>query len=159
MGIDIPKDLYVIGSCNTMISKLSKPPISTVSINLFSIGYHTVSAIQMITRNSESKIELNIKNQASYYPRESTENKPFSDENMHLEVFPYESVGTNSEKSSVTSFLDSSFMEVVKFEMLFKNIDSVDYKILSCIIENDCKKRSIIAERCFLSKTAMDYRF
>lgn len=156
-GLRIPEDLYVIGSGNTMISKLAKPPITSSTINLYSVGYHTISAIQIIANNA-SMIELNIKNEVQYFARESTACRPFSEKYKHHANMPTNIRSGDSKESAITSFDDELFMNIVNFELLFSQIDSVDYEIIKCIVENDYKKRSHIADDCFLSDTALDYR-
>lgn len=156
-GVRIPEDLYVIGSGNTMISKLAKPPITSSTINLYSVGYHTISAIQIIANNA-SMIELNIKNEVRYFARESTACRPFSEEYKHHANIPTAIRSSDSKESAITSFNDELFMNVVNFELLFSDIDSVDYEIIKCIVENDYKTRSRIADDCYLSDTALDYR-
>ena len=118
-GLSVPRDIYVMGAGNTMLSKLANPPITSASIDLFSVGYHTVGAIQMVTSNNNSMIELNIKNQVSYFARESTEGKPFLEQYRHHKNIPAEFSGRRTMGEAITSFTDESFMKLVNFELLF----------------------------------------
>ena len=102
-------------------------------------------------------IELNIKNEIVYYPRESTEAKPFSKKYKRYENISSAYPSDDFKKNTVTSFNNDTFMNVVNYELLFNNIDSVEYKILKCIVEGDYQKRTNLAEDCFLSTTALDY--
>ena len=49
-------------------------------------------------------------------------------------------------------------MDVVCYDSLLRDIDTVDYSIISCIIEKQYSKRNMITGDCFLSDTALEYR-
>lgn len=158
IGVRIPEDLYVMGSGNTALSKLSYPPLSSATIDLYNIGYLTINAIQLLTNMDNGLIELNLKNKVEYFIRESTDCKPFSNKYKHHSNISSEADTKPHSKKGITSFDDSDFMELVNLEILLKNIDDVDYRILQSVISEDCEKRAHLADLCYLSDTALDYR-
>lgn len=156
-GIRVPEDLYIAGFGNTRISAISKPPITSATVNLYNIGYQTISAIQMMSNNN-SLIQLDIKSDDVYYARQSTENRPFSEKYKHRPNQPTVIHSLLPDNQPVTSFDDEAFMDVVCYESLLRDIDTVDYSIISCIIEKQYSKRNMITGDCFLSDTALEYR-
>lgn len=157
-GMRIPEDIYVMGSGNTLLSSLSNPPLSSATIDLSKVGYLTIGAINLLTNSDNGLIELNLKNKVEFFIRESTECKPFSNKYKHHANLSSSSSRFSSAKKGITSFEDSTFMELVNCEIFLKDIDKTDFEILMSIITNDCKKRNQLAELCFLSDTALDYR-
>lgn len=156
VGLCVPEDLYIAGFGNTMISAISKPPITTATVNLYNIGYQVVAVIQMLS-NNDSLIQLDIKSDDVYFARESTESRPFSEKYRHR---PNQPTVPNHlcENGPVTSFNDENFMDVVCYESLFRYIDETDYSIITSIIEKQYSKRSMITGDCFLSDTSLEYR-
>ena len=126
-------------------------------MNLYNIGYQTISAIQMMSNNN-SLIQLDIKSDDVYYARQSTENRPFSEKYKHRPNQPTVVHSLLPDNQPVTSFDDEAFMDVVCYESLLRDIDTVDYSIISCIIEKQYSKRNMITGDCFLSDTALEYR-
>jgi DNA-binding LacI/PurR family transcriptional regulator len=56
MGIHIPEDLSIISFNNVLLAELSKPPLTSVDINIFDLGYEaTKNLIQMIENPKEPK--------------------------------------------------------------------------------------------------------
>ena len=49
-------------------------------------------------------------------------------------------------------------MDVVCYEALLKQIDQTDCLIICSIVEKQLNRKSLVAEACFLSDTALDYR-
>jgi len=156
-GMRIPEDMYVAGFGNTMIAEVSKPPITSATINMYNIGYQAINAIHLLTSN-DNLIELSIKNNVTYYARESTECRPFSDKYKHHSNAQSQLSSMFATGKAITSYDDDQLMNVINYEMLLSHIDQVDYSIIRCIIEKNYSKRSKITGDCFLSDTALDYR-
>ena len=156
-GFRIPEDLFIAGFGNTMISSISKPTITTATVNLYNIGYQTIAAIQLMNNNN-SLIQLDIKSDDVYLARESTANIPFSEKYRHHSNVPTSIHQLDGSKNPVTSFNDNTFMDVVCYEALLKQIDQTDCLIICSIVEKQLNRKSLVAEACFLSDTALDYR-
>ncbi len=61
MGIQIPEDLSIISFNNVLLAELSKPPLTSVDINIFDLGYEaTKNLIQMIENPKEPKKRIII---------------------------------------------------------------------------------------------------
>lgn len=156
-GLRVPEDLFVAGFGNTMISVVSKPPITTATINMYNIGYQAINAIHLLTTNNNI-IELSIKNNVTYYARESTECRPFSEKYTHHSNAQSQLSFLFATGKTITSYDDEKILNVINYEMLLGHIDQVDYSIISTIVEKKLSKRSMLTGDCFLSETALDYR-
>lgn len=156
-GIRIPEELYIAGFGNTMISRVAKPPITSATINMYDIGYQAISAIHLLTTN-DNLLELSIKNNDTYFARESTECRPFSNKYKRHSNTQSHLSSMFATGKTISSFEDEKFMNVINYEILLRDIDQVDYSIIRCIIEKNYSKRSRLSEDCFLSDTALDYR-
>lgn len=54
MGIRVPEDISVVSFNNVLLSEMSKPPLTSVDINIFDLGYQaSKSLIQKIENKSE----------------------------------------------------------------------------------------------------------
>ena len=154
-GLQVPSDLFIAGFGNTTLSAVSKPPITSATINLFNIGYQAISAISLM-HNNNSLIQLIIKSDDVYYARESTACIPFSSKYRYHPNMP--TASWENENRQISSFADPVFMDVVNYEEFLSKIDQVDYLIVKCIVDKRLSKRSQIGDACFLSETALDYR-
>ncbi|WP_071392961.1 LacI family DNA-binding transcriptional regulator [Bacillus tuaregi] len=54
MGLRVPDDMSIVSFNNLLFSELSQPPLTTVDIKIFDLGYHAAkSLIEMITHPDE----------------------------------------------------------------------------------------------------------
>ncbi len=136
-GLNVPEDLFVAGFGNTTLSFISKPTITTASINLYDIGYLAIQGINIFNRN-KSIIELDLKSEDIYYARESTAEIRFSDTYKHISNPSFTLDEELNIHELVTSFNDTEFMTIVNYEKLFRNIDQIDYSIIKTMTEMKC---------------------
>ncbi|RFU69318.1 LacI family DNA-binding transcriptional regulator [Bacillus sp. V59.32b] len=57
MNISIPEDISVISFNNTMLSDLSRPPLTTVDINIFDLGYYATKSLIQKIENPEEPVK------------------------------------------------------------------------------------------------------
>ena len=126
-------------------------------MNLYNISYQTITAIQIIDGNN-SLIQLDIKSDDVYFSRRSTENRSLPEMYKYR---PNRSAAANSllpDNQAISTLNDEGFMDIMCYESLLGSINTVDHSIISCIVEKQYTKRSMITGDCFLFDTALEYR-
>lgn len=53
MGLRVPDDISIVGFNNLLLSEISQPPLTTVNINIFDLGYHAAKNLIEIINNPD----------------------------------------------------------------------------------------------------------
>lgn len=144
-GINIPRDIFVIGFGNLTISADLNPSVTTVECNYFQLGKHAVKLHQFLQRNTDiSGASVTVDGQI--IPRQSTAAKK---------------VGTYQQKSDRKSVeplydLDPDSMMILQAEELLRMWDDIDRSILQGLLAD--KTIAAIADGLFISVSTVKYR-
>lgn len=149
-GISIPDDLMVTGFGNTLLGQYTDPPLTSVSLNLSSVGTQVLTLHHLLSQNSDLQAcTQTLKSDIIF--RQSTK-KMMSDTPLseHHAVFADE---------FFTDFVPADKQDLNKLyalENAIGKIDEMDSKIIHGLLEGI--SYHALAEQLFLSDTALHYR-
>ena len=146
-NIEVPRDMYLASFGNTLLSRLSKPSITSATLNHTELGRQAVfTSLYMYGNPHISNMTITI--DGDFCPRQSTESIPFSISGQQGYSLP--------ECSNVSSYSDTNLSVIVKLEMFLSNEDPNNIAIVKWLLSD--KPLPGLAEYLFLSPSAVDYR-
>ncbi len=149
-GVSIPEDLMVTGFGNTLIGQYTNPPLTTVSLNLSSVGAQVLTLHHILSQNPALqactevlKTEIILRDSTSQIPKNDAPacNPIVLSENAFSEFNPAD---------------ESNLEDLYVLENSIGNMDEINYKIVRGIL--DGFSYQALAEKLFLSDTAFKYR-
>lgn len=149
-NISIPNDLMVTGFGNTSLGQYTNPPLTTVSLNLSSVGKQVLTLHRILSQNLDLQAcTETLKSDIIF--RGSTK-KAASD------ATPLENpiLLTNEFFSDFNPADEQHFRKLYALESTIEKIDNTDYKIIKGLL--DGISYQALAEKLFLSDTAFKYR-
>lgn len=148
-GISIPKDLYVTGTGDLMVSKYCRPSVTTIAMDFHTVGTETFTLWNVLRKNSTADKPLYLKASApgTLIIRGSTGHIPLSvDKRSDLSV----------EFQEDSFYDDPTIQNMVRFENCLLQRDAVDLQIIRGILAG--LSYEAISESCFLSVSTVRYR-
>jgi len=147
-GIRIPQDVFLCGFGCTVLSRLTRPTLTSVNVNLYTIGYQAATCMDILVQDSNiSTLTLSI--QPEYQLGESTNYLPFPDFAVSGPI--------NRESQTVYSGADECIHRISMLEACLAAADATDRQIINQLISNRLTK-SETAERLFISEGTLNYR-
>lgn len=147
-GIDIPEDVFLASFGNTSLSGISKPTLSSMSVNLYQVGQMAVNAYTTWIKNpSVSKYVYLL--ESTFYSRETTANLPMR--HGHRKYYSLEEASRD-----ITSYSDDSLLKLVRLENFISKADATDLAIIQALLQGS--SIDALAETLYLSDSALDYR-
>lgn len=147
--VRIPEDLMVTGFGNTLLGQYTNPPLTTVSLNLSSVGGQVLTLHRMLSQNPDLqtctetlKSEIIFRGSTKKAPDTAPLNNPIL---LSDEFFPEFNPADEQHLKSLYAL-----------ENTIGNIDEIDYKIIHGLLEGFSYQA--LAEKLFLSDTAFKYR-
>lgn len=149
-GIKIPDDLMVTGFGNTLLGQYTNPPITTVSLNLSSVGKQVLTLHRILSQNEDLQACTETL-KSDIILRGSTKKAvsgltPLDTSNMYSDEF-------------ISDFNPADKQHLNKLyalENTISKLDEIDDKLLHGLL-NDVPYHKL-AEQLFLSDTAFKYR-
>lgn len=146
----IPKDLMVTGFGNTLLGQYTNPPLTTVSLNLSSVGRQVLTLHRMLSQDLDLqactetlKSEIIFRGSTKKAPSDTTRiNNPIL---LSDDFFP-----------EFNPADEHHLKKLYALENTIGNIDETDYKIIHGLLEGFSYQT--LAEKLFLSDTAFKYR-
>ncbi len=149
-GISIPDDLMVTGFGNTLLGQYTTPPLTTVSLNLSSVGRQIVTLHRLLSQNSDIH-SCSESMKANIILRGTTKN---FEENR---ISSTQAAITPNEFFTEFSPADGPYLKrLYALENTIGKLDETDYKLIRGILKNI--PYQALAEELFLSDTAFKYR-
>lgn len=149
-GLSIPEDLMVTGFGNTLLGQYTNPPLTTVSLNLSSVGAQVLTLHRLLAQNPDLQAcTETLKSDIIF--RGSTKN-PLS------AMTPLDSpvLFTDDFFSDFIPADKQHLNQLYALENTIGKMDETDYKIVHGLI--DGVSYQALAEKLFLSDTAFKYR-
>jgi len=146
-NISVPKEVYLASFGNTMLSRISKPSITSATLNHTELGRQAILlSLYMCSNPHISNMTVTI--DGSFYSRQSTDEIPFSASSKPF----HSALACNN----ITSYNDPHLSQIVKLEMFLAEGDKLNLSIMKWLISD----RSLpeLADHLFLSRSAIDYR-
>ncbi|MBQ8804760.1 MAG: substrate-binding domain-containing protein [Tyzzerella sp.] len=149
-GISIPEDLMVTGFGNTLLGQYTNPPLTTVSLNLSSVGTQVLPLHRLLSQNPDLQAcTETLKSDIIF--RESTK----------------KTASNTTLLDSPALFADDFFSDFIPADKQHLNqlyalentigkMDETDYKMIHGLLEGT--SYHALAENLFLSDTAFKYR-
>ncbi|MEE0946060.1 MAG: substrate-binding domain-containing protein [Acutalibacteraceae bacterium] len=144
-GVNVPKDIYVTSFGDSMLSQISFPSLTTVSVDHNRLGKETLHAYSYLYRRNE-EIRTSIYVTPKLNIRQSTESRAF-DNTKEINTFT---------AISDPMYCDKVAQKLLKLEKLLNSCDDTDIKILKMIIKGNTYQK--IAEELFMSEKTVLYR-
>ena len=146
-GFSVPSDLYLAAFGNTLLSSISKPSITTTTINMFDIGREAIYySLHMLKTPPITRFTVFL--EGKIYPRQSTENKTFKKQ-------PELGCLTKPNYVNISSYTDSSLLTIVKLEMTLIENNNIDLSIIKGLSMNQPLPEML--EALFVSESTLDY--
>lgn len=146
-GIRIPEDMMVTGFGNTKISQFTEPTLTTVALNLTSIGEQVIAMYRLLSKNPDLlSCTFMLKSEIIF--RKSTRKE-------HIDL-TNQPVLTRDNFSALEPTFEKHLKSIYALEQTLAAIDSVDTKIIRGIL--DGLSYNALSEKLFLSDTAFKYR-
>ncbi|UII56965.1 LacI family DNA-binding transcriptional regulator [Cytobacillus spongiae] len=60
LGIQVPEDISVVGFNNVLLAEMSRPPLTSVDINIFDLGYHATKTLIQLVENPNEPVKRMI---------------------------------------------------------------------------------------------------
>lgn len=147
-GIRIPEDIFLASFGNTLLSRISKPTLSSMSVNLYQVGQMAVNAYIAWTKNPNVSKYVYLL-ESTFYSRETTGNLVM----VHRQRKHYSMQG---EASDISSYSDDSLLKLVRLENFLSKADATDLSIISALLQGSAI--DALPEKLFISDSALDYR-
>ena len=149
-GVSIPEDLMVTGFGNTLLGQYTNPPLTTVSLNLSSVGTQVLTLHRLLSQNPNLQAcTETLKSNIIF--RGSTQ-KTASDSTLLDKPLPFSD-------DFFTDFIPADkqhLQQLYNLENTIVKMDETDYKIIHGLLDNI--SYHALAEKLFLSDTAFKYR-
>lgn len=149
-NIDIPNDLMVTGFGNTLLGQYTNPPLTTVSLNLSSVGTQVLTLHRLLSQNPDLQAcTETLKSDIIF--RGSTK-KAMSDSTLLDKPILFS-------EDFFTDFIPADkqhLQQLYNLENTIVKMDETDYKIIHGLLDNISYHS--LAEKLFLSDTAFKYR-
>ncbi len=144
-GVRVPEDLYVASFGNTCVGRIYTPSITTMTMDMYSVGMQAFSAWQFVRADPSGNAVCHITVPSHILVRESTagnqiERLPFSSQAMP-EDFYYRS---------------PTVMPLEDIERCMAHLDRVDLLALAELMDGTSYEN--VCEKLFLSDGALRYR-
>ncbi len=145
-GVKVPGDIYLTSFGDSVISQLSVPSLTTVSVDHTGLGKEALHAYSYLYRR-EKGIRATFYVTPKLNIRESTDFKKLRD-SINDNTLVYQ--------SDDRMYSDSTAQKILGLEKMLSSCDENDIKILKLMI--DGKTYSKIADELFLSEKTVAYR-
>jgi DNA-binding LacI/PurR family transcriptional regulator len=146
-NVSIPETLMVTGFGNTQISQYTHPTLTTVALNLSSVGIQTINLFRSLSKNPDLlSCTATLKSEIIY--RNSTR--------WQKQPLPGKAIFTENITSAFEPTFESHLKNVYALENTLMTMDDTDRKIISGLLQKESYNR--LAENLFLSDTAFKYR-
>lgn len=146
-GIRIPDDLMITGFGNTRISQFSSPALTTVALNLSSVGTQVVIMYRSLLRNPDLlSCSAMLKSEIIF--REST--LPMRN------YLPERRALLNISTSDFEPTYEKDLKPIYALESMLSSIDEIDTQIIQGLLDN--VSYASLSEKLFLSDSAFKYR-
>lgn len=146
-GVSIPEDICIASHGNTVLSQVSRPTISSISINLRESGIQAVKCSCHLLK-SPGMIRYSSFVESTFYPRQSTGCIPFNATGntfvQNLHGFPQ---GMPS---------DQCMAAIAKLEKIFQDDKNDEMQIIAALFSES--PLSDISDKLFISQSALNYR-
>ncbi len=147
---------FVLGDSNTLISSVSKTPITTTACSAIDANNAVLEIYRSLKKFENSFYNQSIKLQSELYIRESTHNMPFpKDYCFKIDIqkserkLKFPNISFKEEYSSLNSLKN--------IESILQKLDFIDYEIIYLRLLG--KSISQISEKIFISQRVVNYRF
>lgn len=145
-GVNVPQDIYVVSFGDSVISQMSSPSLTTVSVDHTKLGKEALHAYSYLYRR-EKGIRTTLYVTPKLNIRESTDFTEFKD-NTTDEAVIYQ--------SDDRMYSDSTAQKILGLEKMLASCDENDLKILKAMLEG--KTYPKISEEFYLSEKTVAYR-
>lgn len=146
-GVRIPENLMITGYGNTCVSQFTNPTLTTVALNLSSLGTQVITLHRLLSRNPDL-LSCNAALKSEIIFRSSTRQ-----ERSPLPELPLV-------KEDAVSQFEPTFEEqlfpIYALENILTTMDSTDFKLIQGLLDNE--SYNLLAEKLFLSDTAFKHR-
>lgn len=149
-GISIPDDLMVTGFGNTLIGQYTNPALSTVSLNLSSVGTQVLTMHRLLSQNPDLQACTQTL-KAGIILRESTKKATSNRMLPNIPLLIEDSVFSDFEPAD-----KEQLQKLCSLESTITQSDEINYKIINGLL--DGLSYHALAEKLFLSDTAFKYR-
>ncbi len=146
-GIRIPFDLMITGFGNTHISQYTNPALTTVALNLSSVGSQVIQLYRSLSKNTDL-LSCTATLKSKIILRGST--KPIKKPLPNKAIFPEEIT------SAFEPTFESDLKSIYALENTIVTMDETDRKIIEGLLLNE--PYSFLAEKLYLSDSAFKYR-
>lgn len=147
-GIRIPEDIYLASFGNTSLSAISKPSLSSMSVNLYQVGQMAVNAYNTQIKNPQVSKYVYLL-ESTFYSRETTAN--LSPKHNRRKYYSLEETAHD-----ITSYSDDALLKLVRLENFISKADATDLAIILALLGGS--SIDALAEKLYLSNSALDYR-
>jgi hypothetical protein len=146
-SIKVPRDLMVTGFGNTYLSGYTKPPLTTISLNMREVGEQVFNLFKSLSK-SEVLLSCSATISSQIVERDTTKKA-------------YKQVDKNAFlKDNKSNVFEPSFEKCLKplykLEEALAQMDHLDYKIIGGLLNNLTYDK--LSETIFLSTSALRYR-
>ena len=146
-GVRIPDELMVTGFGNTRLSQYTDPPLSTVALNLASVGAQVIQLYRSLIKNPDL-LSCTATLKSEILLRQST--KPIK------KPLPPKAIFDEDVSSAFEPTFERHLKKIYALENTIASMDDIDLKIISGLIRD--LPYGALAEKLFLSDTAFKYR-
>ena len=147
-GLRIPEDIFVASFGNTLLSGISNPTLSSMSVNLYQVGEMVINAYTTWLKNpSVSKYVYLL--ESTFYSRETTAN-------LELQRRQRKHYAIEEEIPDISSYADTSLLKLVRLENFISKADVTDLSIVLALLDNS--PIDALSEKLYISDSALDYR-
>lgn len=149
-GVSVPDDLMVTGFGNTLLGQFTNPPLTTVSLNLSSVGTQVLTLHRLLSQNPDLQAcTETLKSDIVF--RESTKKVAHHSAPLDNTV-----LFTDEFFSDFTPADMQELNRLYALENTINRMDETDHKIIHGLL--DGISYQLLAENLFLSDTAFKYR-
>ena len=147
-GVSVPDDLYAVSFGSSLLASLSRPTITTVTVDHATLGRQAVLAYAYLYKNP-GDISLTVKVDAKLVVRASTgARQPASDADAFSSFL--------QQVPDVEFYDDPAAQCIFRAETLLSDCDELDFGILEGILGEETYP--CIAERLYTSENVISYR-
>lgn len=146
-GIHIPDELMVTGFGNTRLSQYTSPALTTVALNLASVGTQVIQLYRSLSKNPDL-LSCTATLKSEILLRGST--KPIK------KSLPSKAIFTENMSPAFEPTFERHLKKIYALENTIVNMDETDIKIITGLIQD--LPYGTLAEKLFLSDTAFKYR-
>lgn len=146
-GYETADRLSIMSYGNLLLSGRFSPSITSISDNYELYGRAALMIYNMVIKEKMIS-SVNIQLRSYLHIRETTGNRPY--------VREPEAVQAEPEFPRNMFYEDQEISRMAKLELMLNQCDDTDLATIQCLMQNDTY--TAIAEKCFMSETAMKYR-